>query len=145
MAESMDQFMLNVRKEIEIAAPPDVVFGAILEQNGSGFTKMGGEAMPMKLEAWPGGRWFRDTGDNNGHFWGHVQVIKPPTLLEICGPMFMSFAVASHAQYRVTATDTGSRLQIIHTAFGNIPAELRQGVNGGWQYIIDKIKERATR
>jgi len=29
--------------------------------------------MPMKLEAWPGGRWYRDLGDNNGHFWGVVQ------------------------------------------------------------------------
>ncbi len=32
--------------------------------------------MPMKLEAWPGGRWFRDLGDGNGHLWGHVQAIK---------------------------------------------------------------------
>ncbi|HEX3702577.1 MAG TPA: hypothetical protein VHU82_04550 [Vicinamibacterales bacterium] len=35
------------------------------------------------LEAWPGGRWFRDLGDNTGHLWGHVQAIKPPTLPEI--------------------------------------------------------------
>src|SRR6202040_911749 len=45
--------------------------------------------MPMKLEAWPGGRWYRDLGDNNGHFWGVVQAIKRPTLLEITGPLFM--------------------------------------------------------
>jgi len=44
--------------------------------------------MPMKLEAWPGGRWYRDLGDNNGHYWGTVQAIKKPTLLEICGPLF---------------------------------------------------------
>ena len=47
--------------------------------------------MPMKLEAWPGGRWYRDLGDGNGHFWGHVQAIKRPTLLEISGPLFMSY------------------------------------------------------
>ncbi len=47
--------------------------------------------LPMKLEAWPGGRWYRDLGDNNGHFWGHVQAIKRPTLLEICGPLIMSY------------------------------------------------------
>ena len=36
----------------------------------------------MKIEAWPGGRWYRDLGDDNGHFWGNVQAIKQPTLLE---------------------------------------------------------------
>ena len=41
----------------------------------------------MKIEPWPGGRWYRDLGNNAGHLWGHVQVIKPPTLLEICGPL----------------------------------------------------------
>ena len=46
---------------------------------------------PMVIEPWPGGRWYRDLGNNAGHLWGHVQVIKPPTLLELCGPMFMSF------------------------------------------------------
>ena len=44
----------------------------------------------MKLEPWPGGRWFRDLGNDNGHFWGLVQAIKRPTLLEITGPLFMS-------------------------------------------------------
>ena len=43
--------------------------------------------MPMKIEPWPGGRWYRDLGDSNGHFWGNVQAIKRPTLLEFCGPM----------------------------------------------------------
>ena len=46
--------------------------------------------MPMNIEPWPGGRWFRDLGNNNGHFWGNVQAIKRPTLLEITGPLFAS-------------------------------------------------------
>ena len=58
--------------------------------------------MPMKLEAWPGGRWYRDLGDNNGHFWGHVQAIKRPTLLEITGPLFMSYAAMNNLQYRLS-------------------------------------------
>jgi hypothetical protein len=38
--------------------------------------------MPLKIEPWPGGRWYRDLGDNNGHLWGHVQASKRPRLLE---------------------------------------------------------------
>ena len=49
--------------------------------------------MPIKIEAWPGGRWFRDLGDGNGHYWATVQAIKRPTLLEFSGPLFMSYPV----------------------------------------------------
>ena len=55
----------------------------------------------MKLEAWPGGRWYRDLGDNSGHYWGAVQAIKKPTLLEICRPQSMSNPVITNLQYRV--------------------------------------------
>src|SRR6266436_524809 len=87
---------LNVRKEVQIAAPMDIVFETILENQGP----LGDQK--LKLEAWPGGRWYRDLGNNTGHLWGHVQVIKPPKLLEINGPLFMSFAATNHVQYRLT-------------------------------------------
>jgi len=61
-----------------------------------------GTPMPMKLEAWPGGRWFRDLGEGNGHYWGTVQAIKHPTLLEFSGPLFMSQPVANNVQYRLS-------------------------------------------
>ena len=72
--------------------------------------------MPMKLEAWPGGRWYRDLGDNNGHLWGHVQAIKRPTLLEISGPLMMSFAASSNVQYRLKDVDGGTLITLRHTA-----------------------------
>ena len=78
--------------------------------------------MELTLEPWPGGRWFRDLGNNTGHFWGHVQVIKPPKLLEIVGPMMMSYPVASHLQYRLTEEADGTRLTLIHQAIGLITA-----------------------
>ena len=77
---------------------------------GPGGEMPDGKPYPMVIEPWPGGRWYRDLGDNAGHLWGHVQVIKPPTLLELCGPMFMSFPAANHVQYRLTAEGNGTRL-----------------------------------
>ncbi|MHB1768332.1 MAG: SRPBCC family protein [Phycisphaerae bacterium] len=96
-----EQYVLHIEKEIQIDATPAIVFEAILEQIGPGADRPDGTPMPMKLEPWPGGRWYRDLGNNIGHFWGHVQVIKPPMLLEITGPMFMSYPVISHVQYRL--------------------------------------------
>src|ERR1700722_1839807 len=121
---------LNIVKERQIAAPMDVVFETLLEPHGPL------AAMALKLEAWPGGRWYRDLGDNAGHLWGHVQVIKPPKLLEICGPMFMSYPVASHLQYRLVEKDGGTQLTLTHQAIGLITPEHMEGVNKGWGEMV---------
>src|SRR5262245_49528671 len=76
---------LEIRKEIEISAPIDIAFEAMLNELGPECQMPGGKPFPMKIEPWPGGRWYRDLGNNSGHLWGHVQVIKPPLLLEIWG------------------------------------------------------------
>jgi hypothetical protein len=70
--------------------------------------------MPMKIELWPGGRWYRDLGNNTGHLWAHVQVIKPPKLLELCGPMFMSYPATNHVQYRLVEEAGKTRLTLTH-------------------------------
>ena len=89
-ARSIDEMVLEIRKEIHVRAPLETTFTALLEQIGPHNETPDGKSMPMKLEAWPGGRWYRDLGGDDGHFWGHVQAIKRPTLLEINGPMFAS-------------------------------------------------------
>jgi uncharacterized protein YndB with AHSA1/START domain len=104
-----------------------------------------GTPFPMKLEPRPGGRWFRDLGQNTGHFWGHVQVIKPPTLLEISGPMFMSYPAVNFVQYRLKAEPEATLLTIFHRAKGLIPQEHSEGVHSGWEHGLKRIKEIAER
>jgi hypothetical protein len=140
-----EKYLLHIQREIDIEAPPAVAFAALLEQIGPGSDMPDGKPMPMKLEPWPGGRWFRDLGNNTGHLWGHVQVIKPPTLLEVTGPLFMSYAVVSHLQYRLTEQAKGTRLALFHRAIGEIAPEHRDGVIKGWEYILSRVKARATR
>jgi uncharacterized protein YndB with AHSA1/START domain len=147
-AEEREVQTLNITKEVDIAAPVGVVWETLLEEIGP---RMGGAqmAMPMKLEAWPGGRWFRDLGNNTGHLWGHVQVIKPPPhdkpLLELCGPMAMSYAAASHIQYRLTPEGPKTKLTMKHKAIGLIPAEHREGFEAGWGELLKKIQDAAEK
>jgi hypothetical protein len=136
---------INVLKEIEIAAPSEIAFEAVLEELGPASEMPGGKPMPMVIEPWPGGRWYRDLGNNSGHLWGHVQVIKPPTLLEICGPLFMSFPGTNHVQYRLTAEGDLTRLKFTHRAFGQIPQEVQENVVEGWGYILKRIRQIAER
>ena len=133
---------LRIEREMRIAAPLDVAFEAILEELGPA-NAAPGQPMPMVLEAWPGGRWFRDLGNNSGHLWGHVQVIKPPTLLEITGPLFMSYACSNHVQYRLAADGIGTKLVFTHRAIGEIAEDHRKGVNEGWNHFMDRIRSNA--
>ena len=97
----------------------------------------------MKIEPWPGGRWYRDLGDGNGHFWGNVQAIKRPTLLEISGPLFMSYPVISNVQYRLSEVDGGTLIKFHHAALGLIEDQHREGVGKGWGHIHANLRKRA--
>jgi hypothetical protein len=136
---------LEISREIEIAAPIDIAFEAILDDLGPEGQMPGGKPFPMKFEPWPGGRWYRDLGNNSGHLWGHVQVIKPPTLLEICGPLMMSYPALNHLQYRLQAEGAVTRLAFLHRALGSILPEHREGLPEGWAHWLQRIRELAER
>lgn len=131
----------EIIKEEEIAAPIEIVFETILEQMGP-LNNIPQKPMPMVLEAWPGGRWFRDLGNHTGHFWGTVQAIKPPTLLEISGPLIMSTPAISNLQYRLTEKNGVTQLRFVHRAMGWV-GEHMYGVDGGWSHLLACIRTAA--
>jgi hypothetical protein len=139
----IEDLTLGITEEIHVRAPLEATFAALLEQLGPHNEGPESGPMPMKLEAWPGGRWYRDLGDKNGHFWGVVQAIKRPTLLEITGPLFMSYPVVSNVQYRLSQKDGGTLLSFHHTALGLILDDHRKGVSKGWSFIHEAVKKRA--
>lgn len=138
----IESLTLRVVQEIRVSAPLEITFAALVEELGSANQLPDGTPMPMNLEPWPGGRWFRDLGDNNGHFWGTVQAIKRPTLLEISGPLFMSYPVANNVQYRLSQVDDGTLIRFCHAAFGLVQEDHRKGVTTGWNYIHDRLRKR---
>jgi hypothetical protein len=138
----IESLILVVTKEIQVKATLETTFAALLEQIGPGNDTPEGRPMPMKIEAWPGGRWFRDLGDGNGHLWGLVQAIKRPTLLEITGPLFMSYPVVSNMQYRLSEEKGGTLIKFHHKALGAIPEEDRKGMTKGWTHILAQIEKR---
>jgi hypothetical protein len=139
----IESLTLVVAQEIHVNASLEDTFASLLEQLGPQNTTPQGDPIPMKLEAWPGGRWFRDLGDGNGHFWGNVQAIKRSTLLEFCGPLFMSYAVVSNVQYRLSESNGGTLITFHHRAFGAISEDHRKGVTGGWAHMLEGARQRA--
>jgi hypothetical protein len=141
--QSIENLTLNITQEIHVHAPLDVTFAALLDELGPNNERGEGDPMPMKIEPWPGGRWYRDLGDNNGHLWAHVQAIKRPTLLEFTGPLFASYPFVSNVQYRLSEADGGTLIKFRHTALGFIQDDHREGVGKGWASILERIRKRA--
>ena len=142
-APTLDNLTLDIKREMQVHASLDTTFAAVLTQMGRYNETPDGKPLPMTLEPWPGGRWFRDLGSNNGHLWGHVQSIKRPTLLEITGPLFMSYPVVSNVQYRLTEVEDGTLIVFRHTALGFIPDDYRKGLSAGWAPLLERIRREA--
>jgi uncharacterized protein YndB with AHSA1/START domain len=145
IAPAIENQSLNITEEIHVRSSLTATFAALLEEMGPSNEGYNGAPMPMVLEPWPGGRWFRDLGDNNGHLWGHVQAIKQPTLLEITGPLMMSFAVASNLQYRLKEIDGGTLITLRHTALGLFPDGYREALSKGWPNLFDRVRRRVEK
>ncbi len=123
-----------------IGAPIEAAFEALLHRMAEGNTGQGDSPMPMILERRPGGRWYRDLGADAGHLWGHVQAIRPPTLLEIYGPLFMSLPVANNLILRLEEVAGGTEITLRHTAAGPVDGSWEEGVREGWKSWLTDVQ-----
>jgi len=142
-APTTESLTLEVTQEIHVRASIETTFASVLAQMGRLNETPDGKPFPMTIEPWPGGRWFRDLGREDGHLWGHVQAIKRPTLVEITGPLFMSYPALSNLQYRLTEVDGGTLVAFRHTAFGFMQEDHRKGLTTGWNAVNERIKRDA--
>lgn len=139
-----EDFHLDIEQDLVVDAPIATVFESMIHQLSAGNTGQHDAPLPMRLEREPGGRWFRDLGDGRGHLWGFVQSIREPDLLELSGPLFMSYPVTNHIIIRFEEVEGGTRLSFRHRAFGLIEQHHRDGVKPGWKGMLDRVAANAT-
>ena len=135
----IEEMTLDIEEHVDIKADIGAVFKGVLYRLGEGSVNASGESMQMLLEAWPGGRWFRDRGNGIGHLWGHVQVIKPPVLLELSGPMFMSYPALNHVEVKLEQIAGGTKVNLRHRAIGFLDPAHRENLGKGWGGILGNI------
>src|SRR6202023_3518705 len=138
---TLDDLTLDSTQSIDIKADIGDVFRSVLHRLGDGFTNPQGESLQITMEQWPGGRWFRDRGNGIGHLWGHVQVIKAPVLLELSGPLFMSYPALNHVEVRLEQIAGGTKVTLRHRAIGFLDAAHREGIGKGWGHYLDNIRK----
>jgi Activator of Hsp90 ATPase homolog 1-like protein len=139
----VEDLTLNITQEILVHASLEVTFATLLEQIGPQNETHDGKPMPLQIEPWPGGRWYRDLGENNGHLWAHVQAIKRPTLLEFAGPLFASFPFVSNVQYRLSEAPEGTLMSFRHTGLGFIQDQQKEQMTMGWNAMNERVRKHA--
>jgi hypothetical protein len=140
-ASEMQTF--TITEEISVKASIEQTFASLLVQMGRQNETLDGTPLPMIIEPFPGGRWFRDLGGDNGHLWGLVQSIKRPALLEIWGPLFMSTGATSNLMYRLTETPEGTLIKFTHTVVGPFPEDHRSRLGSGWAALHARVRTAA--
>ncbi len=138
---NLDDLILDIEQHVDIKATPEKTFAAVLHRLGEGNTRPDGQSLQMRLEPKPGGRWYRDRGNGVGHLWGLVQVIKAPALLELSGPMFMSYPALNHVEVKVEPASGGCKVSLRHRALGMIDPQHRKGVGQGWSHTLAQVKK----
>lgn len=138
---NLEEMTLDIVETIEVKGPLEKVFQGVLHHFGEGSVTQTGESLQMHLEPWAGGRWYRDRGEGIGHLWGHVQVIKPPVLLELSGPMFMSYPALNHLEVKLEEMEGGTKVICRHRAVGMLDPAHREGVRAGWRHFLSRIEK----
>jgi hypothetical protein len=141
--QTVERLSFTLEQKIQVHASLDVTFAALLEELGPGNETTEGKSLSLKIEPWPGGRWYRDLGDTNGHFWAVVQAIKRPTLLEFAGPMFASFPLVNNVQYRLSEAEGGTLISFRHTALGLLTDEHKLEMPKGWSSMHERVRRFA--
>jgi hypothetical protein len=138
---TLEDLTLDLHQQVDVKATPEKAFAAVLDHLGKNNTRPGGESLEMQLEPKVGGRWYRDRGNGIGHLWGFVQVIKPGELLELSGPMFMSYPAINHVEVKIEPAAGGCRISLRHRALGMIDPDHRKNIGTGWAHMLNETKK----
>jgi activator of Hsp90 ATPase-like protein len=141
MTADSTRLSLEIEEKVLVGAPIEAAYEALMYRMAEGNKGEADAPMPMVLERRPGGRWFRDLGNDAGHLWGHVQAIRPPTLLEVYGPLFMSLPVANNLIIRLEEVEGGTEITLRQTASGPVEEDWEEGVREGWKSWLEDVRE----
>ena len=66
-------------------------------------------------------------------------MIKPPVLLELSGPLFMSYPALNHVEVRLDQITGGTKITLRHRAIGFLDPVHRQNFGKGWGHFLDGV------
>ena len=136
-----------VISEIEIAAPPERVFQALVdrEQVSRWSNSDAYQLVHWELEARLGGKWRSTSRDKTSSklfdHWGEVVEVDRPRILAYT--WFANWhSDQSHAtmvRWELTPSASGTRLKVIHSGLAPLPGAC-EGYSQGWPGLLQAVK-----
>ncbi|MQA03687.1 MAG: SRPBCC domain-containing protein [Streptosporangiales bacterium] len=130
--------MAEYQTSIEIAAPPETVFGYLTTE--AGMTAWMG--MHADLEPHPGGVFAVDIAGYP--IWGRYLHVERPTRVVVSWGVAGSAdlpAGASTVEFRLTAVGGGTRIELVHSG---LPEPELAGHADGWAHFLPRLAIAAT-
>lgn len=138
----VDLRTLNLRLEIDVAAPPKRVFAALTDHMGhwwgAPYLRDKDKATDFRVEARPGGRVQEVWGEDAGAVWAEVTRIRAPEVLELTGRIGMTGPAYSVVSFELKKKGKGTRVTLTHQAIGDVDAETEAGYRMGWTDLLEQ-------
>ena len=131
-----------VELEIEIRAPRDRVWKALVEKTGEWWPRdfyTGANPKSFVIEPRLGGRMYEDWGGGSGLVWAFVIGIEAPRLLVLQGHLSTAFGGPSTAYHTFTLEEKGGGATLVKLSdgvHGNVDAKKTAQSREGWRTIV---------
>jgi uncharacterized protein YndB with AHSA1/START domain len=134
--------VLNVALEVKIAAPPERVWDAMVNQATHWWRKdfyTNPKTKRFVIEPKPGGRMYEDWGEGNGLVWANVVSVEAPRSIQFLGILTQAYGGPAQTifQFTVEAFGDGSILKIQDTIYGNLSEDAGAKMHEGWTLLFE--------
>ncbi len=138
--------LVTVEQEIAIAAAPERVWQALVEETGRWWPKdfyAGANARDFILEPRLGGRMYEDWGNGAGATWYTVIEIAPPRSLGLAGhyPPIFGGPSTSILRLEVVPAEGGAVLRLSDSEFRPVTENTSSSLDEGWRTLFGALKE----
>jgi uncharacterized protein YndB with AHSA1/START domain len=141
-AETQTPIAFEVHAEIEIDAPPDVVWRSLIEDVGSWWPHTFQDGSRISLEPWIGGR-FMEEWDGGGALYAVVTHLIAQTRLTTSGHMGMPGARQYVKTYELEPFGERTIVRTTASTLGDISDERRENYRRGGLELLDALKAHA--
>ncbi|QUW19768.1 SRPBCC family protein [Agrococcus sp. Marseille-Q4369] len=135
--EETDMNEFHVRQAIDIAAPVERVWQALVDEPhrwwGSPYLMLEGTGQQLEFPQRAGGAVLERRGDATA-LWGIVTACEPGRAYAWAGQMGMGPAYTGEARYELEATDAGTRVTLEHDAMRLWGDDDVKGTGSGYDY-----------
>lgn len=135
--EETDMNEFHVRQAIDIAAPVERVWQALVDEphrwRGSPYLMLEGTDQQLEFPQRAGGAVLERRGDATA-LWGIVTACEPGRAYAWAGQMGMGPAWTGEARYELEATDAGTRVTLEHDAMRLWGDDDVEGTGSGYDY-----------